>query len=246
VHYGVVYIGLMIPLSLTPNCTFPSTLAHLVAVRVSDGAMLWQAPVDYSDLLLAANDHAAYGTTIIGTVVAVDAHTGHSQAAFPDNGISYAAAPGAVEGSVIAETDQFVLLSPSPGARPLRALSAVDGHMLWDAPLDFGAGEESATAVRIPVDLVIGGDGTQVITAISVHDGSVAWHLPRFGDHGVGLLSLTYGAVFATLRAAAPETGPCWIDCTPAIVALDAATGAIYWQRDAPGAQMIVATGPTM
>jgi hypothetical protein len=28
----------------------------------------------------------------------------------------------------------------------------------------------------------------------------------------------------------------------PALIAFDAGTGAIYWQRDAPGAQTIVAT----
>jgi outer membrane protein assembly factor BamB len=149
-------------------------MAHLVAVRASDGAILWQTPFDYSDLLLAANDHTVYGTTLIGSVVAFDAQSGQPLAAFPDNGASIIAARGAVTGSVIAATGQFVLIK---GGRGLQALSTVDGHVLWDARVDFGAGEESATAVRVTDNLIIGGDGTQVITAVRVRDGSIARHL---------------------------------------------------------------------
>jgi outer membrane protein assembly factor BamB len=243
VHRGMVYISMMTSTSLPPNCTFPSTLAHLVAVRGSDGATLWQTLFDYSPAILAANDHAVYGTTIIGTVVGVEAHSGRPLAAFPDNGASLFPAPGAVRGWVVAATEQFVLISPSlGGSRHLWALSAADEHMLWDAPVDFGAAAESPSAVRITDDLVIGGDGTQVITAVRVHDGSIAWRLPRFGDHGVGPGNVTHGVVFAILYAAAYETPPCLSDCVPAIVALDVATGTIYWKRDAPGAQMMVAT----
>jgi outer membrane protein assembly factor BamB len=234
-----VYIAMMITTSLTPICQFPSTLAHMVAVRASDGALLWQTIYEFGYGALAANGHAVYGTTTMGTVVGFDAHTGQPLATFPDNGASYFPTPGAVKGEVVGASEQLVLIEDGHG---LQALSAVDEHVLWTAPVDFVAAEEFASAAHVTDNLVIGAGGTGLISAVRVRDGSIAWHLPRFGDHGAGTLSVTQGVVFTMLTVAAPEDGPCLFDCTPSLIAFDATTGSIYWLRDTPGAQMIVAT----
>jgi hypothetical protein len=38
------------------------------------------------------------------------------------------------------------------------------------------------------------------------------------------------------------KEGPCLRDCATSLMAVDEATGAVYWQRVEPSAQMIVAT----
>jgi outer membrane protein assembly factor BamB len=240
---GVVYASIEDPTSLPPNgISFGAGIGLLVAVRASDGAMLWQTPYNMDTRVLAANDHTVFGS-MTGAVVAFDAHTGENVAAFPNYGMANYAEPGAVKGYVMAAGETVALIGAYATAVPhLRAVSAVDGRVLWDSPVEFGADAEFPTTVRLTNDLIIGGDGSQILAAVRLSDGSVAWRLPRFGDHGVGTLSETKGVVFATLESAHPEEGPCLRDCTPNILAVDAATGAIYWQREELSAQWIVAT----
>jgi outer membrane protein assembly factor BamB len=81
------------------------------------------------------------------------------------------------------------------------------------------------------------------VIAIRLSDGAQVWHTHL--DHEnlsvFDQVIVQDGIVVVQLSPA-----PCSFGCpgsVPRIIALDGATGKVYWQQDAPGAQLVV--GPT-
>jgi outer membrane protein assembly factor BamB len=207
-----------------------------VAVKGSDGAPLWQASFALDVRPLVVNDRAVYGTVTGGVLFAFDTHTGQPLIAPSLGGVGSPGADDSSRGWVMTASERIVLVSDNmPNAPHLRALSAVDGTVLWDVPVEFGLSASVPARVQIAGDFIYSVDGNNNITAVRVSDGSVAWQR-RFGQYEPSTLGVTGSVVFAVLAPYVPDFGPCLIDCTPSIVSLDAATGAVYWQRDVEGA----------
>ena len=265
VHHGVVYATLAIsappgspsglgshltppplPTSTPPGpggTSLPPGYTYLMAVRSHDGARLWQTPFDLNARPLVANDHAIYGAA-----TGVDVHTRQVLTPFSPDAVGEPGVTGTVNGWVVAASEQVVLISDNkPRAQHMKALSAVDGHVLWEVPFAFGPSASESNGVQIVGDSIYNVDGNGQITAVRVSDGSALWHV-RFANQNPGSLSVTGGVVFATLypyhegELLIPDIRPCIVGCATSIVSLDATTGGSYWQRDEPAAQVIVAT----
>jgi outer membrane protein assembly factor BamB len=222
------------PTPTPPATSGPSTpgTALLVAVKGSDGARLWQTPFDLAVKPLVVNDRAVYGTESGGVLFTFDAHTGQPRTATTLGGVGSPGADGSSRGWVMTASEQIVLVSDNlPNAPHLRALSAVDGTVLWDVPVEFGLSASVPARVDIAGDFIYSVDGYNNLTAVRVQDGSVVWQR-RFGQYQPSTLTVTGTVVFALLAPLIPDMGLCVIDCIPGIVSLDVATGAVYWQRD--------------
>jgi len=128
---------------------------------------------------------------------------------------------GNVQGG--AAVDGEMALVAGRGKR-LTALSRLDGSELWSAELDRGT---SATPL-IAGGLAIIGDESAAVRAFHLETGAEAW---RTGlGQPLAATAVSVGAlVLVGTGAARPMAGD------GAIVALDAATGQIVWQRAAPG-----------
>ena len=244
-HHGVIYASAVMPgyasaptpvSSPTPaasNHTSPSASVPqaLMALNERDGSLVWQVREDVAFIPGAVNDRTIYGWgNPNGAVYAFDARSGRQL-----TGLSHTAAgtPGSniyAWGQLLAATDRFVLLADYQ-SNPVhtRALSAVDGKVLWDVPDSM----ISPADVQITDDLIYSSGGPDDITAVRVSDGSVAW-TRRFGtDIPVGL-RVAGGLVFEALAPQNPYM--CFPQCARSVVSLDAATGTVHWQHDVDGA----------
>lgn len=240
------------PLTPTPaaaNTTSPSASVPavpavpqpqaLLALNERDGSLVWQAREDVAFIPGAVNDRTIYGWgNPNGAIYAFDAHSGR-----PLTGVSHPATAAGIAtaganiyawGQLLAATDRFVLLADYQST-PIhtRALSAVDGNVLWDVPVNLLNGAASAAGVQITDDFIYGTEGPNDITAVRVSDGSVAWKR-HFGTADPVGLRVTGGVVFVAL--APPNPYMCFDHCAHSVVALDAATGTVHWQHDVDGA----------
>jgi outer membrane protein assembly factor BamB len=229
------------PTPTPPSTGGPSSpwTALLVAVKASDGAPLWQAPFDLDVQRLVVNDRAVYGTVTGGVLFAFDTHTGKPLTTTSQGGVGSPDTTAFSQGWVMTASERIVLVSDNqPNAPHLRALSATDGTVLWDVPVEFGLSASVPARVQIAGDFIYSVDGNNNITAVRVSNGSVAWQR-HFGQYDPSTLVVRGSVVFTMLAPFIPDIGPCLIDCTPSIVSLDAATGAVYWQRDVEGADYL-------
>lgn len=244
-RHGVIYASALLtghasaptPVSsLTPaasNNTSPSAYVPqaLMALNERDGSLVWQVREDVAFIPGAVNDRTIYGWgNPNGAIYAFDVQSGRQV-----TGLSHTAegTPGSniyAWGQLLAATDRFVLLADYQ-SNPVhtRALSAVDGKVLWDVPDSV----ISPADVQITDDLIYSTGGSDDITAVRVSNGSVAWKR-RFGsDIPVGL-RVAGGLVFEALAPQNPYM--CFDQCARSVVSLDAATGTVHWQHDVDGA----------
>jgi outer membrane protein assembly factor BamB len=248
-RHGVIYASALLtghasdptPVSpLTPaasNNTSPSAYVPqaLMALNERDGSLVWQVREDLAFIPGAVNDRTIYGWgNPSGAIYAFDARSGRQL-----TGLSHTAkgTPGSniyAWGQLMAATDRFVLLVDYQ-SDPVhtRALSAVDGKVLWDVPVSFLNSAASPAGVQITDDFIYSTEGPNYITAVRVSDGSVAWKR-RFGTADPIGLSVTGGLVFAALAPQNPYM--CFDHCAHSLVSLDAATGTVHWQHDVDGA----------
>jgi outer membrane protein assembly factor BamB len=244
-HHGVIYASAVLlghasdptPVSsLTPaasNSTSPSASVPqaLMALHERDGSLVWQVREDVAFTPGAVNDRTIYGWgNPNGAVYAFDARSGRQ---FTGVLSTAQGTPGSniyAWGQLLAATDRFVLLADYQ-SNPVhtRALSAVDGKVLWDVPDSV----ISPADVQITDDLIYSTGGPDDITAVRVSDGSVAWKRSFGTDIPVGL-RVAGGLVFEALAPQNPYM--CFPRCARSVVSLDAATGTVHWQHDVDGA----------
>jgi outer membrane protein assembly factor BamB len=206
-----------------------------MALNERDGSLVWQVREDLAFIPGAVNDRTVYGWgNPNGAIYAFDARSGRQL-----TGLSHTAegTPGSniyAWGQLIAATDRFVLVADyQSNPAHTRALSAVDGKVLWDVPVDFLNSAASPAGVQIADDFIYSTEGPNYITAVRASDGSVAWKRRLGTDDPVGL-SVTGGLVFVALAPQNPYM--CFDHCAHSLVSIDAATGAVRWQHDVDGA----------
>lgn len=247
--HGVIYASALLmgrasdptPVSsLTPaasNNTSPSAAVPqaLMALNERDGSLVWQVREDVAFIPGAVNDRTIYGWgNPNGAIYAFDVQSGRQLTGFSPPA---AGTPGSniyAWGQLMAATDRFVLLADDQ-SNPVHtlALSAVDGKVLWDAPVNFLNSAASPAGVQITDDFIYSTEGPNYITAVRVSDGSVAWKRQFGSDIPVGL-SVTGDVVLVALAPQNPYM--CFDHCAHSLVSLDAATGTVHWQHDVDGA----------
>jgi outer membrane protein assembly factor BamB len=248
-RHGVIYASALLtghasdptPVSpLTPaasNNTSPSAyVPQLMALNERDGSLVWQVREDLAFIPGAVNDRTIYGWgNPDGAIYAFDARSGRQLTGLSHTAEGTAGSNIYAWGQLLAATDRFVLLADYQ-SNPVhtRALSAVDGKVLWDVPVNF-LNSAALERLQITDDFIYSTEGPNYITAVRVSDGSVAWKR-RFGtDDPIGL-SVTGGLVFAALAPQNPYPFLCSDHCAHSLVSLDAATGTVNWQHDVDGA----------
>jgi outer membrane protein assembly factor BamB len=208
-----------------------------MALNERDGSLVWQVREDLAFIPGAVNDRTIYGWgNPDGAIYAFDARSGRQLTGLSHTAEGTAGSNIYAWGQLLAATDRFVLLADYQ-SNPVhtRALSAVDGKVLWDVPVNFLNSAASPAGVQITDDFIYSTEGPNYITAVRVSDGSVAWKR-RFGtDDPIGL-SVTGGLVFAALAPQNPYPFLCSDHCAHSLVSLDAATGTVNWQHDVDGA----------
>jgi outer membrane protein assembly factor BamB len=195
----------------------------LAAYRASDGSELWKARISTglisSDLV--ANENTLFANSGNNTTVALSQEDGHQLWAK-----IYPASPAVVVGA----SPWMALVNELD--KPLDALDAMDGHVLWSAASaelsDVGVQNESLTAMA---NLII---GPQDVTLIASHerDGTEAWRVQFQGLPYFSETRVRDGVLFVFLD----HPGSFLEHSPPQIAALDAATGAVYWRVDVPNA----------
>jgi outer membrane protein assembly factor BamB len=248
-RHGVIYASAAMPDQMAGHASDPTPVSlptpaasnntsppayvpqALMALNERDGSLVWQMREDVAFIPGAVNDRTIYGWgNPNGAIYAFDVQSGR-----PLTGLLSAAqaTPGSTiyaRGQLLAATDRFVLLADYQ-SNPVhtRALSAVDGKVLWDVPDSV----ISPADVLITDDLIYSTGGSDDITAVRVSDGSVAWKRSFGSDIPVGL-RVAGGLVFEALAPQNPYM--CFTQCARSVVSLDAATGTVHWQHDVDGA----------
>lgn len=204
--------------------------ARLVAYREDTGKLLWQGPEysSYIGLTLGVNSHAVYiapneaaSSPSPNALVAYDARTGHEL--WRDE----------VTGGIVEVTDQMVLLggayvSSSPSNGTIASFDAVTGALTWQAQGNYNQWYElqvSPTTIYVPTT-----SNPTGVTAISIATGAQLWRA-QFGNYYVGTVQEEQGVAFVLLDSAQN-----YFSATPPnrLVALNAHTGKVYWERDIP------------
>jgi outer membrane protein assembly factor BamB len=115
----------------------------------------------------------------------------------------------------------------------LTALSATTGQALWRAQSgDFGFGSAWHDVVAVANGLIYGGRSEELI-ALHERDGTEAWRVAFKGYLYVSQPVIHDGVLFVFLAPPSSSSSP------PQIVALNAATGAIYWRLDVRDGQQL-------
>jgi outer membrane protein assembly factor BamB len=248
-RHGVIYASALLtghasdptpgssPTPAASNNTSPSAYVPqaLMALNERDGSLVWKVREDLAFIPSAVNNRTIYGWgNPNGAVYAFDAQSGRQLTGLLSTAVGTPSSNIYAWGQLMAATDRFVLLADYQ-SNPVhtRALSAVDGKVLWDVPVNFVNSAASPAGVQITDNLIYSTQGPNYIIAVRVSDGSVAWKRHFGTDDPVGL-SVTGGLVFATLAPQNPYM--CFPHCAHSMVSLDAATGTVYWQHDVQGA----------
>lgn len=185
----------------------------LAAFRARDGAPLWCIP-NYSSAL-GINQSAVYVQDGMNNVGALSPATGHFLW------------EATAEGALVAINDQMMLVSD---LQEVTALDARTGHMLWHAALDFPgkpSGDPRSVLWTQPGAAAVVGVYQSEVLARRSSDGAELWHA-IFSGYTPDQLTVEDGVVFAYL-APPPESST-----LERLAALDARTGAVYWERDLP------------
>lgn len=212
------------------------------AFAASDGKPLWSVPYvgQYAGSEFVGDDRALYTDEHGQAIAALDQRDGSHL-------WKHAFAQGEGPGWMIAVTDQALLIgSPAQsGGTALSALALTDGHLLWRSPTNLlSSYSAGGTNLAIAPPYLFSVFDRDVI-AIRLSDGAQVWHTHL--DHEnlsvFDQLIAQDGIVVVQLSPA-----PCSFSCSesvPRIIALDGATGKVYWRQDAPGAQLVVGPMPS-
>jgi outer membrane protein assembly factor BamB len=222
-------VGGGVAVALAPGARDGS--ARLVVYREDNGHLLWYGP-EYPTALgltLGVNAYAVY-------IVAKEAtDPGLSALVAYDTRSGRTLWRDALTGGIVAVTDQTVLLGDpysengdNGKSNNIVCLDAVSGALKWQANGTYNQWYElsaSQTAVYVPTT-----SNPTAVKAISLATGMTLWHW-EVGDYLPGAVMEEDGVAFAFLQ------GPQNLFGSPIpnrLVALDAQTGKIYWERDLP------------
>jgi outer membrane protein assembly factor BamB len=133
-----------------------------------------------------------------------------------------------------------VLINPS--GQLTRALSAVDGKVLWNGPVTFDYEPFFHAGIVVTGDFIYGMAGNHV-TAVRVSDGSVVWKW-LLGPYAYPVgITVAGGRVFVAIIT--QNFLKCFPHCTTgvaspsSVVSLDAATGTVTWRHDVDDASSL-------
>lgn len=221
-----IAVGDGVAVALAPGTT--DGAVRLVAYGEVSGKLLWSGPEYGSSigLSLGVNSHAVYivpndaASSTSSGLIAYDPHTGHELWQV------------ATIGGIVTITDQSVLLGGAylnnGNKGTIACFDAVTGALTWQAAGNYGQWYElsaSQTAVYVPTT----SNPTQ-LSAISLATGKQLWRIDVSGNLP-GAVVEEDGVAFAFLGGVQNDLGP----NTPSrLAALNAQTGAVYWERDLP------------
>ncbi|PWT78100.1 MAG: hypothetical protein C5B60_01675 [Chloroflexi bacterium] len=215
VHAGVVY-ALVDPQQLS--------LPSLNAYRASDGTLLWSAshPQGKENGRIERNSSAIYAD--VGTL---------QTAAFsPRDGHQLWTGGG---GSLVAATDSAIFIQDRDNH--LGALSATDGSRLWQSSISVGyySNDFDVTPVVNSVLYVTGSSSSSGgIAAVRTRDGTELWqHTNLYVEAVIVMNGVAY--LYTIVSPSECLLGA----CTGQVVALNAATGALLWQKSVPEGQLL-------
>jgi len=188
----------------------------LTAFGASDGKDLWSAPSDITSRL-GANGALLFGNSGPHTTFALN----------PQNGRRIWT--NETSGLFVGVTAQMAFVDDTY----LTALSATTGQSLWRAQSgDFGFGSAWHDALAVANGLIYGGRSEELI-ALHERDGTEAWRVAFKGYLYVSQPVIHDGVLFVVLAPPSSSSSP------RQIVALNAATGAIYWRLDVRDGQQL-------
>jgi outer membrane protein assembly factor BamB len=215
VRNGIVYAVIPGPNIVVNDIVTGSTI-ELAALRATDGTQLWSVGSGGGDYALT--DAALFGNFTTQEVFARSPVDGHLL------WVNSAA------GRVLAATAQMLLVDGGH----LTALDPQDGHVLWQSPAAFSPDIQAVISVnRGLTSVVIYGFQDHDVVAVRASDGAAVW-TTHYGDYFIDGVVTIDGVVFAALTPNKTVTSWCMSECTERIVALDGATGSLYWELDAP------------
>ena len=221
-----IAVGGGVAVALVPGTKDGS--ARLAVFRENDGKLLWYGPEYQSSagLSLGVNSRAVYIVSDEATrlsspeLIAYNSGTG-------DELWHYV-----IAGGIVAVTDQTVLLGSAyidnGKSDNIACVDAVTGALRWEAHGNYNQWYElspSPTAVYVPTTT-----NPTELAAISMASGAQLWRI-EVGNYLPGEVMQEDGVAFAFLEGSQNFFGP----STPnRLVALDAQSGRVYWERDIP------------
>jgi outer membrane protein assembly factor BamB len=210
----------------------------VAAFAARDGKPLWSVP--YAGSAFVADDRALYTDEHGQAIAALALGDGHRV-------WDHAFAPGEGLGSVVAVTDQALVIGSrtQTGGMELSALAPTDGRQLWRSPTDLPFAVSWTNSVIVPPYLYTVSVSDRDVVAIRLSDGTPVWGAKLAQDElSAAEDVIALGGVVVVLL----EPPQCFFICpgrVPRIVALDGATGVVAWRQDAPGAERLVARAPS-
>ena len=211
----------------------------LSAWREGDGALLWRQSYGAA---VTTNQVAAY-LTLGESTIALAPSNGRQLWSYQSGRTVEGDGANNYRGQLIAANAQLALVqitfpvvsSEIPTKDYLAALDARTGTLLWkfspglDGSLTFGgpifAGGGSQTTIF--------GARDKQIVALRGADGARLWK-DDVSPYSLEQAASTDGVLFALLSPPSCELGPCSDPTQIRFEALNASTGAVYWERDVP------------
>jgi outer membrane protein assembly factor BamB len=214
VHAGVVY-ALIDPQRFS--------LPALNAYRASDGKLLWSVPLGGHNGRIELTSSAIF----------VDADTSQPAAfRLRDGHLLWSVAGG----FVIAATDAAVFIQDKN--YHLDALSVTDGSSLWQTSIDAGLYTVNYDVVPVMNSVLYVASSSGGIAAVHTRDGTVLWQHTNQNAEAVIVVN---GVAYLYTSAPPSLFGGCGLfglsACPDQVVALNAATGALLWQKSVPDGQ---------
>jgi outer membrane protein assembly factor BamB len=216
----LIYAGVVYALVDAQRFSLPS----LNAYRASDGKLLWSVPHPQG----AHNGRIELNSSAIVENVST---VGPAAFSLRDGRLLWTGEGG----FIVAATNAAVFIEDQN--YHLDALSAQDGSSLWQTSISAGYDsiDYDVAPVANNVLYVTGSSGG--IAAVRTRDGTVLWQHTNMNAEAVIVVN---GVAYVYTSVPPYDSGGCGLGaCTDQVVALNAATGALLWQKSVPDGQML-------
>lgn len=216
----LIYAGVVYALVDAQRFSLPS----LNAYRASDGKFLWSVPHPQG----AHNGRIELNSSAIVENVST---VGAAAFSLRDGRLLWTREGG----FIVAATNDAVFIEDQN--YHLDALTAQDGSPLWQTSISAGyyGSDYDVAPVANSVLYVAGSPGG--IAAVRTRDGTVLWQHTNLDAQEVIVVN---GVAYVYTSVPPYDSGGCGLGaCTDQVVALNAATGALLWQKSVPDGQML-------